>query len=585
MAKLLYRRLSALGASSLVPLGLGDDQHRSGYDAALDSWLPQLWIGLRKKFFLPPELAIKEPNPADVSAQLKPKYLVKILSEPPIDAPKYGSIYEEGIAASAAIESLDATAAGLSFSLVSASSNSSTGTIATISGSSYTPAKPFFSTLSSNSRITAESHFQDVRLLELSLENSGIRFDPGDIIGIWPQQKEDSVAEFCSKCGLDPDAWVAIQSISSTSSSTSTTTSTKDDINMSTIDSTAAKGTTNGNSENQNQIDNDNHSIALRIGAIIAGVLDINGAIPRRAFFQALAQHTPPGMHAERLTHFASPAGRDDLHEYCRREGRTVLEILTDFPQARLSLNWLLSYSPRLRPRQFSIASSLSLYPEKAHLLMAVVDWTTPGRRIRHGLCSTWLAGLDPGRKIAIWVERGALHMPTDPSVPLILVGPGTGVAPFRSFLQERLATLKSNNTSTLSSETLDSQPHLAPCILVFGCRNEHGDYYCRDEWEDMQRNGVLGGPGGGLLTAFSRDSASKVYVQHRIKQHGAEIWDLLQRGAVIYVAGSADKMPADVEKAFKVVVEEHGGMTSAEAERYLKRLEATKRYQVECWS
>lgn len=564
-AKLLYRRLLALGASSLVPLGLGDDQHRSGYDAALDAWLPQLWTSLRSKFPLPVGVPLdSEPAPTDVSAQLHSKYRIALLPRPPEDAPVYDTPYEESVAAAAAIEALDAAASGLPAPSVSGPVAS-----APAAGKYYSAAAPFSSTLTLNSRVTADSHFQDVRLLEFSLEGSGIGFDPGDIIGIWPQQREDSVAAICLRCGLDPGACVSIESISTTTSTDQSSTN-----SISNGDSTSAISNLNGTT---NSISD--RGVVVRIGALIAGVLDISAAIPRRVFFQALAQHCPPGPHADRLAHFASPAGRDDCHEYTRREGRTVLEILSDFPTATLSLDWLLSYCPRLRPRKFSVASSLTFHPAKAQLLMAVVEWTTPGRRRRRGLCSTWLAGLAAGSKVALWVERGALHMPSDPSVPLILVGPGTGVAPFRAFLQDRLATVKG------IKEQGNGEMAPAPCTLVFGCRNEHGDYYCWQEWEEMQREGVLDGPGKGLLTAFSRDSARKVYVQHRIKEHGAEIWGLLQQGAIVYVAGSADKMPSDVEAAFKAVVAEHSGLAPAEAERYVKRLEATGKYQVECWS
>jgi sulfite reductase alpha subunit-like flavoprotein len=176
-----------------------------------------------------------------------------------------------------------------------------------------------------------------------------------------------------------------------------------------------------------------------------------------------------------------------------------------------------------------------------------------------------------------MWVERGALKFPPigqeTEAPPVILIGPGTGVAPFRSYLQHRLYY-----------KNIYKQQH--HCVLLFGCRNEHGDYYCRHDWEEMQAAGVLAGPPeNGLLTAFSRDTDKKIYVQHRIKEYGKEIWELLQRGAAVFVAGSADKMPVEVAAAFTSLVSEHGGMEWGEAQKYVKRMEATGRYQVECWS
>jgi sulfite reductase alpha subunit-like flavoprotein len=229
---------------------------------------------------------------------------------------------------------------------------------------------------------------------------------------------------------------------------------------------------------------------------------------------------------------------------------------------------------PRLQPRRFSAASAPRLLPATAQLLVAAVEWATPGRRRRRGLCSSWLASLGAGAAVPVWAERGALRMPSDPAVPLILIGPGTGVAPFRAFLQDRLAAARAGGA-----------PPPAPCVLVFGCRSAAADFYCREEWEAMRAAGVLGGAGGGLLTAFSRDQAAKVYVTHRIREHGAALWAALQAGAAVYVAGSAKKMPADVAAAVRDVAAAHGGLAAPEAERFVRQLEAAGRYQVEAWS
>lgn len=618
MGKLLYRRLEALGAGALVPLALGDDQHKSGYDAALDLWLPQLWKALRNKFPLPTatpattstgnstDLAnlYQEPAPEDTSGILKPKYKVTMLpdSPPTIEVKKYKSNYEAAVAAAAAVDRLDAVISGLypASSLLSSPSSSADESDHT---GRYSAAHPVFAKLEKNKRVTAATHFQDVRLLDFSFpsapstfettttkttneEPKKVEFDPGDVIAIWPQQREESIKAFCRRCELDPEAWVSIKPPQEQNKNINTT-----------------NNGMNGNGSS----DLSDSSIVLQIGALIAGVVDIDSAIPRRSFFQALAQHCPPGLHADRLKYFASAQGRDDLHEYCRREGRTVLEVLTDFSSVKLSLEWLLSYCPRLRPRRFSVASDLGVLPNTAQLLVAVAEWTTPiARRRRKGLCSSWLAGLDPGSShVAMWIERGALKFPPPPPPveaspnvppPVILIGPGTGVAPFRSYLQHRLFCSRQNQKQQEGLVRIGSKPlenggtittrNSSQCVLFFGCRNEHGDYYCRNDWEEMQAAGILAGPPSkGLLTAFSRDTDKKIYVQHRIKEHGKEIWELLQRGAVVFVAGSAAKMPGEVESAFKAVASEHGGMEWGEAEQYIKRMEATGRYQVECWS
>ncbi len=362
--------------------------------------------------------------------------------------------------------------------------------------------------------------------------------------------------------------------------------------------------------------------------ALAAGVLDVAGASPRRFLFQVLAQHAGAALERERLQHFASAEGRDDLYRcaaalllrrgwprqrqsltqlqraqqaapilehpaarrYNQREGRTLLEVLQDFPSAQPPLAWLLQAAPLLRPRLFSISSGPALHPRAAHVTAAVVRWATPFRRAKQGLCSAWLAGLQPagqqlqgsgrggasGSRVPVWVERGSLRLPADPQVPLLLVGPGTGVAPFRSFLQQRQAQA--------AEAAAAGAPAPAPCVLFFGCRSAAADFYYADEWRALQAAGVLH-PQHGLQAAFSRDQPAKVYVTHCIRRQAALVWALLQRGARVYVAGSADRMPADVAAAFRDVAAQQGGFGAAEAERFVRQLQLGGRYFVEAWS
>lgn len=233
-----------------------------------------------------------------------------------------------------------------------------------------------------------------------------------------------------------------------------------------------------------------------------------------------------------------------------------------------------------------------------------------------------------------MWAERGALRLPPSPQVPLLMVGPGTGVAPFRAFLQHRQAALLAGEqpravwfigamclhspvphhcksaavppAPTSAAQRLKlplsgcplqcagEEPPPAPCTLFFGCRNKGGDFYFRGEWEEMQRQGVLAAPPGGLHTAFSRDhqqeggvgGSGRVYVQQRIREQGAEVWRLLQQeGAWVYVAGSADKMPSQVAAALEEAAVQHGGLDPAAAAALLRRMELSGRYQVEAWS
>ncbi|ONM38390.1 NADPH reductase TAH18 [Zea mays] len=201
----------------------------------------------------------------------------------------------------------------------------------------------------------------------------------------------------------------------------------------------------------------------------------------------------------ERLQYFASPEGRDDLYQYNQKESRTVLEVLEDFPSVQMPFEWLVQLTPPLKKRAFSISSSPLAHPNQIHLTVSVVAWVTPFKRTRRGLCSTWLAGLNPnkGNLIPCWIHQGSLPPPR-PLVPLVLIGPGTGCAPFRAFVEERAAQAAAEPT--------------APVLFFFGCRNQENDFLYKDFWlTHAQDEGVLSSKrGGGFFVAFSRDQPQK---------------------------------------------------------------------------
>ncbi len=175
----------------------------------------------------------------------------------------------------------------------------------------------------------------------------------------------------------------------------------------------------------------------------------------------------------------------------------------------QLPLEWLLQTVPRLQPRSFSIASSQKAHPNEAHITVAVVKWATPFKRERHGLCSSWLASLNPNQGkifVPIWFTSGAIKLPP-PSVPLILVGPGTGCAPFHAFVEERVTILSRGDTV------------VAPVLFFFGCRKQAKDFLYEEDWLAWStgKNVLSNDVGGGFFVAFSRDQSEKVYVQHKI--------------------------------------------------------------------
>lgn len=201
---------------------------------------------------------------------------------------------------------------------------------------------------------------------------------------------------------------------------------------------------------------------------------------------------------------------------------------------------------------------------------MAIVEYKTRIAAPRVGVCTSWLAQLPAGRdtRVHLWVGPGTFAVPRW-DVPLIMVGPGTGCAPFLAVLQHRVAEAAKVGGSTEN-------------VLFFGNRNREGDFLHREAWEGFERRGTLR-----LHTAFSRDQDHKVYVQHRIVEQGAELWELLSsKSAVCLVAGNSKRMPIDVREALCTVIATHGDMTNDAAEAFLASLESPKvrRVQFETW-
>ncbi|HTQ70763.1 MAG TPA: hypothetical protein VMH92_04630, partial [Acidocella sp.] len=209
-----------------------------------------------------------------------------------------------------------------------------------------------------------------------------------------------------------------------------------------------------------------------------------------------------------------------------------------------------------IQPRLYSIASSPSTHAGGVHLTVSAVRF---GARQRKGACSTFLADRTASCDVPIFVQTSShFRLPVDPAAPIIMIGPGTGIAPFRAFLHERRGRGATGRN-----------------WLFFGERHQATGFYYQDELLEMRRDGFL----TELSLAFSRDQAQKIYVQHRILEQGAALWSWLQDGASIYVCGDASNMAKDVEAALLAIVERHGGLGRETAQDYLKSLTREKRY------
>lgn len=242
-------------------------------------------------------------------------------------------------------------------------------------------------------------------------------------------------------------------------------------------------------------------------------------------------------------------------------DGYEVLDLLEEFPSARPNLDLFVAALSPVQPRLYSISSSQLFVGDQVHLTVGVVRYTNPRGRACKGVASTFLAERLPrGRRLKIFINPShGFGLPADPNVPIIMIGPGTGVAPFRAFLQERRATQARGRN-----------------WLFFGDQRSETDFIYRDEFERDLKDGLL----SRLDLAWSRDQDAKIYVQHRMLENAAAIWSWINDGAHLYVCGDASRMARDVDAALVRIVAEQGGMSDEDASAFLKTLTHERRYQ-----
>ena len=241
-------------------------------------------------------------------------------------------------------------------------------------------------------------------------------------------------------------------------------------------------------------------------------------------------------------------------------EAHDVLDLLEEHRSIRLTPTELAEGLRKSLPRLYSIASSLRAHPGQVHLLIVSVRYTIRGR-LREGLCSTWFADRwADGAAAELYFQNQQKHfaMPANPDAPMIMVGPGTGLAPFRAFIEERRVTgARGRNW------------------LFFGEQRRASDFFYEDEFTRDVNNRFLR-----LDVAFSRDQAEKVYVQNRMREAGKDLWAWLEEGAEFFVCGDKEKMAADVDRELHAIAEHHGGLSPDAAKDYVENLRKTKRYK-----
>jgi sulfite reductase (NADPH) flavoprotein alpha-component len=317
---------------------------------------------------------------------------------------------------------------------------------------------------------------------------------------------------------------------------------------------------------------NDPHLVEELIRALGAtGDEPVPAAKTQKAFREALlrdysiTQPTPKLLKgiaarasaAPLLKDLLDPTRKQDLDTYLW--GMEVIDFLIDHPSVKFSPEEFVALLTKLQPRLYSVASSLRVFPEQVHLIVDVVRYESHGR-LRKGVASTFLAERADNVAVPVYPSSAKhFHLPEERDVAIIMVGPGTGVAPFRAFLQERRALgAKGQNW------------------LFFGAQRQSCDSYYNDEFDELQRDGLL----TRLNCAWSRDQAHKVYVQHQMLENAPELWKWLDAGAHFFVCGDAKRMAKDVDAALRQIVREQGGKSIEEAFEYVEKLKADKRYK-----
>ena len=373
--------------------------------------------------------------------------------------------------------------------------------------SQYSRKNPFPGTLLTNRLLSAPGSAKEIRHLEIDLRGSDLTYEVGDALGVYPENDPALVEEILAALGASGEEPVP-----------------------------AGEG----------------ESVPLRTALL----RNCHITQPSKQFLEAIGARAEGGSVVRDL--LSDPLRKDDLAKYTY--GMEIIDFLLTHPSIHFTPAEFVALLRKLQPRLYSISSSLRVHPGEVHLTVATVRYESHGR-LRHGVASTFLAerASEPAKVPIFFHSAKHFRLPEDPATHVIMVGPGTGVAPFRAFLQERQATGATGKN-----------------WLFFGDQRESFDFLYKEELEGLLAKGVL----TRLSTAFSRDQAEKFYVQHRMIENAAELYGWLEEGAHFYVCGDASRMAKDVDAALHKVVELAGGKTPLEAAAYVEALKKAKRYK-----
>ncbi|MGX2968608.1 assimilatory sulfite reductase (NADPH) flavoprotein subunit [Ursidibacter sp. B-7004-1] len=366
----------------------------------------------------------------------------------------------------------------------------------------YTKESPFEAPLLTNQKITARQAEKDVRHIELDLAGSGLRYTAGDALGVWFENDPALVAEIISTLHLNPDENVEV----------------------------AGKTLSLSQALQKHFELTQNTPAFVKQYAELSGSRKLSNLIKDNEKFNAYVQNTP------------------------------LVAVLNDYPTKKLTALQFISLLRPLAPRLYSISSSQAEVGEEVHLSVGVVRFEHNGK-LRSGAASSFLADrAEEQGSVRVFVEKNEnFRLPNDPSKPIIMIGSGTGIAPFRAFVQQRAAEEAEGKN-----------------WLIFGNQRFTQDFLYQTEWQQFVKDGFL----HQYDFAWSRDQEQKIYVQHKILEQAELVWQWIQQGAYIYVCGDASRMAKDVENALLEVIATQGKLSSEDAEEFLNEMREQKRYQ-----
>lgn len=372
--------------------------------------------------------------------------------------------------------------------------------------SEYSRSNPFQAEVLENLNLNGRGSERETRHIEISLEGSNLQYEPGDSLGIYPENHPLLVDELITAMGWNADEEVVINK--------------------------------NGEVRKLRDALLRHYEITVLTKPLIEQVAKLTGH--------------------EGLKGLLEPGHEQELRNYIQE--RDLLDLVQDYGLREVPARDLVGVLRKIPARLYSIASSPKAYPDEVHITVRTVRYEAHGRN-RYGVCSVQLAErLQAGDALSVYIQHNPnFKLPANPDTPIIMIGPGTGVAPFRAFLGEREETGASGKS-----------------WLFYGDQHFATDFLYQIEWQRWLKEGVL----TRMDVAFSRDTEQKVYVQHRMLENSKELYQWLQEGACVYVCGDEKKMAHDVHAALGTILEQEGGLSPEEASEYLTLMQQQKRYQ-----